>query len=357
VIWLAWRQFRTQAYVAIGVLAAIGIVFAITRPSLMHVYDTSVLTCQAHGNCASATQNFLKRDHLLRDLSLVVILVPALVGVFWGAPLVAREMENGTFRLIWTQSVTRTKWIVTRIALVGLFSVLVTGLYSLLVTWWSSPFDTINDNPYALFDLRDITPIGYAALAFALGVTAGIVIRRTVPAMAASLVAFAAIRIAFTEWVRPHFMSPLHSSGPFRLIATNGQPAVPGKGQAGDWIISEVTYNAQGAIIGQNGGIGPNGDVEFRSVSGNGTRVIFQGVGKCPNKFPVSSGSGQRNQVSNAAQEAVNKCLASFHLRDTLTYQPTSRFWTFQWYEMSIYIVLALVLTGLSVWWVRRRLA
>ena len=345
-IWLAWRQFRLQTCVAVGLLVAVAIAFALTGPHNVHVYDTVVRTCASRGDCPSVTQSFLGRDHLLRDLSLAAILIPVLVGMFWGAPLIAREMETGSFRLAWTQSVTRSRWVAVKLAVVGIACVSVAGLYSLLVTWWSS-----------IFDLRDIVPIGYAAFAFALGVSAGVMIRRTLPAMAATLVAFAGVRVAVTQWVRPRLISPLHHSGPFKLFTTNGSPAFSGKGAAGAWITSEVTYNAKGKVIGHNGGIGANGGVNFQPVGNSSAKVVLQGVGQCPNNFPnLQRGVNRSNQVSHAMSEAVNKCLASFHLRDAVTYQPVSRYWALQWYELSIFIVLALLLAGISWWWVRRRL-
>jgi ABC-type transport system involved in multi-copper enzyme maturation permease subunit len=350
-IWLAWRQFRLQALVGFGLFVAIGIAFALTGPSVLHVYDASVLVCKVHYDCVSATSSFLARDHLLRDLSLAVILVPALLGMFWGAPLVARELEDDTFRLAWTQGVTRARWMIIKLGLVGVASAVVAGLYSLLVTWWSSPFDTINDNPYSVFDLRDVVPIGYAAFAFVLGVTAGVLIRRTLPAMATTLVAFIAVRFAFTEWVRPRLMSPLRGSGPFTLTF-NGSPTAPANGNGGDLIISETTYNAKGQVIGHNGGIGSNGAANI-SPNRHG-QMVFQGVGRCPNKFP-SGGFGRSTRSTKALAEASQKCVASFHLRDVMLYQPTSRYWTFQWYELTIYIVLALLLASFSIWWVRRR--
>ncbi len=357
-IWLAWRQFRVQAYVAVGLLAVMAVALLMTGPHLAHVYDTVILHCQAHGDCESVKQSFLTRDRLLRHLTVVTLVVPALVGMFWAAPLVAREMESGTFRLAWTQSVTRSRWIATKLAVIGLASVAVTGLFSFMVTWWTSPFDAIKDFPFSNFELRDIAPMGYAAFAFALGVAAGAVIRRTLPAMAATLVAFAGVRVAFTQWVRPRFASPLHYAGRLSLFSFGGSTAIPGKGQEGDWVISETTYNARGNVIGHGGGIGPDGGVLFRPVANGSDRMVFQGLGECPNKFPVLHGGGNSShQVNNVMQEAISKCVASFHLRDTLTYQPTSRYWTFQWYEMTIYIVFALLLAGFSWWWVRRRLS
>jgi len=72
------------------------------------------------------------------------------------------------------------------------------GFLGLMLTWWASPIDTVNMNRFApgVFDQRGMVAIGYAAFAFALGVTAGVLIRRTLPAMATTLVAFVAARLA-----------------------------------------------------------------------------------------------------------------------------------------------------------------
>ena len=101
-----------------------------------------------------------------------------------------------------------------KLGVVGLVSVAVAGLLSLMVTWWSSPIDTANANRFgvAMFALRDITPMGYAAFAFALGVTAGVLMRRTLPAMASTLVIFVAARLAEATWVRPHLMPPVRTA-------------------------------------------------------------------------------------------------------------------------------------------------
>ena len=105
--------------------------------------------------------------------------------MFWGAPLVAREFETGTFRLAWTQGVTRTRWLAVKLGLGGLVSMAVAGLLSLMVTWWSSPLDRVHANRLTPWSSGCATssPIGYAAFAFALGVTAGLLFRRMLPAM------------------------------------------------------------------------------------------------------------------------------------------------------------------------------
>ena len=163
-------QFRAQAAVAFIALVIAAVVLAITGPHLLHIYDTVVATCAAHGDCSSVDSNFVKLDHGLQiALNILIIVVPGIIGLFWGAPLVAHELEARTFRLAWTQSVTRTRWVAVKIACVGLASMAVAGLLSLMLTWWASPIDRVNLNVFGTFDQRDIVPIGYAAFAFVLG--------------------------------------------------------------------------------------------------------------------------------------------------------------------------------------------
>ena len=116
---------------------------------------------------------------------------------------------------------TRTRWLALKLGVVGLASVVVAGAADLMLTWWSRPFDTVNMNPFGSFDERDIVPIGYSALAFAVGVTAGVLIRRTLPAMATTLVAFVAARLGMTA-VRPHLVAPLRAIVPDTEIAASG---------------------------------------------------------------------------------------------------------------------------------------
>ena len=117
-IWLTLRQFRAQTVVAAAALAILAVIFGVTGAHLAHLYDISgIATCQDHGNCAALTNNFLSEMRsdsvypLLYFLGFgMLIVAPGLIGIFWGAPLVTRELEAGTFRLTWNQSVTRTRW-------------------------------------------------------------------------------------------------------------------------------------------------------------------------------------------------------------------------------------------------------
>ena len=156
-MWLTWRQFRAQTFVAAAALAFFAVIFGVTGPHLAHLYDISgIATCHAHGNCSTLTSSFLNQMHsdaiypALYFLGAGILLIaPGLIGIFWGAPLVTRELEAGTFRLAWNQSVTRSRWMTVKLALVGLAAIAIAGLLSLMISWWASPIDQTGGFPQA----------------------------------------------------------------------------------------------------------------------------------------------------------------------------------------------------------------
>src|SRR5258708_10412989 len=132
-------QFRAQALLAIGGLTIAAIVLALTGPHLVYLYDTTVANCSARGDCPAATTALINDgDRVGIVLRVVVEVVPALIGFFWGAPLVARELETGTYRLAWTQ-ITRTRWIAVKLGLLGLASMAVARDRSIQITLGTLP--------------------------------------------------------------------------------------------------------------------------------------------------------------------------------------------------------------------------
>ena len=111
-----WRQFRTQAG---GPRRAGGRRgrLAVTGPHLVHLYDTTVATCRAAATARLATSAFL-RTTIPPTGPGSLLSSSRMIGIFWGAPLVARELETGTYRLVWTQGVTR-RWLAVKLALSG----------------------------------------------------------------------------------------------------------------------------------------------------------------------------------------------------------------------------------------------
>jgi ABC-type transport system involved in multi-copper enzyme maturation permease subunit len=335
---LTVRQFRTQAWVAIAALAAIAITFAVTRPSLTRMYSASgIAACQASNDCGRLAAGFIQQVRadsaypVLYAVGVVVVfLVPAIIGMFWGAPLITRELEDGTYRLAWTQSVTRTRWLAVKLGLLGLTAMAITGLFSLIITWWDSPLDQAaglgspilsNRITPLLFGGHGIVPIGYAAFAFALGAAAGALIGRTVPAIAVTIVIFVAVQLVMPNVVRPYLIPPAHttvavspgdahwvSAGNGLLIT--GSAAIPGA-----WVVSTSGHTYTGPAI--------------RIL-----RTCYNGPTSTP---------------------ACGSAFASLHAQLLVTYQPASRFWALQWYETGIFLAAALALAGFCFWWIARR--
>jgi hypothetical protein len=344
--WLSWRQFRAQSAVVGGVLVLLGILILLSGLSILHQYHS----CEALHTCSSGS--FTSTDQKLQTtLQAMLVIAPALVGIFWGAPLVARELETGSYRLGWTQSVTRRRWLAIKLAVVGLASVAVGGLLSLMVTWWFSPIDTVTANVYGTFDTRGITPIGYAFFAFALGVTLGVLWRRTLPAMATTLVAFVLVRVAVLEWIRTRLLPASHTvlslnpsnanfgasmtpSGPTFVVGT---PSIPNAMVLSSNLVAKVGHESSTTFI-HKACAGFLRSLPTPSASGGGgAKAVIQG-----------SGPG-------GMQACFDKVAAAYN--QAVVYQPSSHYWPLQGMESALFAVLAAALLGLSFWWVRHRLS
>jgi hypothetical protein len=344
VIRLAWRQYRTHAYVALAVLVITAVVAAVTGPRLAHLYDTTVAVCNPPGALrCPGLPDAVSSDfgHLGQAMAALVLIVPPLIGLFWGAPLLARELETGTFRLAWTQSVTRQRWLAARLAVPGLAAITAGGLLGLITGWWAGPHNLVGEGRFAPgnFAAQGIVPAGYVAFAFAAAVTAGLLIRRTVPAMAASLAAFAGTRYAIQRWVRPHYAAPLHLSVP--LTYNDGPLITPARGGLTITIKSPNLPNAW--IYG------------IRAVDKTGHAPTLHFL---QHACPSLLGYGHVPTVQKKIQQSggINGCIstltAKFHGR--VTYQPASRYWLFQAYETAIFAGLAALLVLFCIWWIRR---
>jgi hypothetical protein len=334
VIRFAWLRFRTQAAVAFGLLVIAAVVLAVTGPGLAHAYDTTVATCKPRGDCAAALSAFPPSgDRALNTLARYLLFgVPGLIGVFWGAPLVAREFETGTFRLSWTQGITRARWLAVKIGVVGGAGMVTAGLLSLILAWWSSPIEkvTMDRLTPAAFGAGGIAPIGYTAFAFALGVTAGMLIRRTLPAMAVTLVIFTAVQVAVPLWVRPHLIAPVQTTSALNVAS-----------------ITEVGSGAPGGA--HNGSLFVQAQPDIPGAWILSSQVITP-AGRPAASDPATGACAG----PSSTRQSCNAYLETLHLRQEVTYQPLSRYWVLQWYESAIFLALALILAGFCSWWIRR---
>ncbi|WP_141577829.1 ABC transporter permease subunit [Actinomadura sp. WMMA1423] len=337
-IWLNWRQFRVQAIAGAAVLALVAAYLLHLGMDIRDAHDAYRSRCADAAGCAQAAAQFqgAYRNTLL-FLAAGLQLVAVVIGAFWGAPLIARELELGTHRLVWNQSVTRRRWLIGRMAFVGLAAVIVTGAAALLLTWAAAPYDEVAGDRFGTieFGARNIAPVGYALLSFALGTTVGLFVRRTLPAMAVTGAVFLAVQFAVPNLVRPHLMPSERTALPMTAQAINearslgsitGAPVVGGLRVPGapDAWISETS---------------PLRTRDGRTLSGS----RFNGCLDSPPK------TGAGGTFGDAAV-----CLAALDLHVDVEYQPSARYWAFQLAETGLYLLAGALLTAVALRRVRR---
>jgi ABC-2 family transporter len=260
--------------------------------------------------CGSAADVFMQRYHSLGDfLPGLFLFLPGLLGAFVGGPVLARELETGTFRFAWTQGTDRTRWIVAKLLLVGGSLLVLATAFSLVFTWWFDPISRFQGrmNSGQAYEVEGTVFIARTLFGFALGALLGVVIRRTVPAVAATLgIWFGAVFLSVV-YLRPHIQAPLVAA----------QSALNRRDQ---WIISEWFQDRAGRHL---------SDADINALLG-----------------------GAVKQVRDVPMDEL---LRRNGITQMVKYQPDSRFWHFQTVETIGYAVVTLLLGAATVWWVRRR--
>jgi hypothetical protein len=312
--WLTWRQHRFQFLVGAALLAAFAVAIVITGVQVADQFRSAQAGCAAGHGCRHLGGLFMG-SHLVGFLVLATLGAPLLVGLFWGAPLVAAEAEAGTTQFAWMQSITRRRWLSVKVGWMLLAAAIWGGVISALVTWWASPTNAEELNQFdpGRFDIMGLVPVGYSLFAVALGVAAGALLRRVIPAMAVTLAGFAGVRVAVLLWLRPHY---LHA-----VTVSSGVTA---------------GFTPKGAYWSLATGItGPGG----QPVPQPDSVPYFDGIPQSSLPRACASLTGPSGADPT---RACTQALSPFHT--FLTYQPASRFWAFQGIETGIFVLLAAAL-------------
>jgi hypothetical protein len=325
--WVIWRQHRFALTSLVASLGTLGLALWLVGVHLHHVYGAAA-ACRPAGSsvCAGLANTFGDTDRLLADGYLLQV-VPALVGAFLGAPLLARELETGTFRYAWTQGFGRSRWTVAKLVALAAVVAVAVGAFGLLLSWYYHPYFATGAgnlsfyemSPLAggVFDLRGIALPAWTMAAFAIGCLAGVLIRRIVPAIIATLAAYTGLALATGLFLRQRYMTPLVTS---HLQLVEGPKITP---LGTNWILSQG-YAKAGRPVGQSA-------VE---------------------RLLRAAPTGNPEKGFDPTQYLLQ------HGYTVLTrYQPASRFWAFQWIEAGWLVALSLLLLAATLWLVHRRAA
>lgn len=316
--WLTWRQHRGEA-LALGLLvAAIAIILLVLGLPMHDLFPMGPTHCAVppldHDCRVGITQ--LQQDYgYAKPVLILLNLVPFTIGGFLGAPLLARELEAGTWQLAWTQAVPRMRWLAVKLTALAALTVLLTAIFSALVSWYREPLNVFGRFEIDGFDVSGVVPLAYALFAFAVAAAAGALLRRSLPALAAALAAFVAVRVTVAAGLRPHYRAPV-----------NLVEAIP----AGSGSVKVGTGNLQDGILDE--GLSDPAGKHLNSLAASILDHKARDAGLDPTTYLHDQG---------------------FHR--WVSYHPADRFWTFQFVEAGIFVGLAAILLALVTWRVRRR--
>jgi hypothetical protein len=319
--WVTWRQHRIALGGVAALLGALAVWLWIVGLHLHNAYAAATACHPASPVCADLITNFNFMNHALMG-GYVLQPVPALIGAFVGAPVLARELETGTFHYAWTQGFGPWRWALAKLVALAVAVTAAAGAISVLISWYYQPYIATGNQALslseasplapALFDLRGVAFAAWTLAAFAIGGLAGILIRRVVPAIVATLVAYTGLGLAAGTVLRQHYLTP--------LLTTNLN--VPGSA----WIMSQWwTRDGKFAF----GGRPPE------------------------NLLEQSCSSSAVGPLGKPSHGTLALCLSQHGYTRWTSYQPASRFWPFQWIEGGWLLALSVLLIAVTVWLVR----
>ncbi|HUD79891.1 MAG TPA: hypothetical protein VMR00_18760 [Streptosporangiaceae bacterium] len=319
---MTWRQHR-MALAGVAVFLGVLAVWVWRAGLGLHYAYAAAAACHPVSSfaCGDLVSRFNGMDGFLAP-GWVFQVVPALIGAFAGAAVLARELETGTFRYAWTQGFGRWRWTLAKLVPLAVVVAAAAGAFSVLLSWYYQPyFGAGNQNlglseasPLAggLFELRGVALAAWTMAAFAIGAFTGKLIRRVVPAIAATLAIYAGLGVAAGSYLRQHYLTPL-------LIKNNFPPAsaqmlsrwwTKGGQPVSQSVASQVLQGAPSQVAGKGGVPQALGSVQYLSQHG---------------------------------------------YTQWISYQPASRFWPFQWIESGWLVALSVLLIGATIRLVRRR--
>jgi hypothetical protein len=183
-----------------------------------------------------------------------------------------------------------------------------------------------------------------------LGVRAGMLVRRAIPAMAITLVVFAALQVAVPLWVRPHLLAPEQTTRPIDVASAVSMGSTgPGSSNHYLFFVPGPASMPGGVWI-----LSPPADCAPQPGESTAACQVITPTGRSAATLPATKAC----TLSTAPVTGPGSCEAyieGLHLRQVITYQPASRYWPLQWYETGIYLTLSAILAGACAWWIRRR--
>ena len=316
--WLAWRQHRAETLALGLIVAALALVLLAFGLPMHALFNDSIAGCLVPGaeqTCGDARTLFLQKYGNATGSLALLTAVPFAIGGFLGAPLIARELESSTLQLAWTQGVPRMRWLAVKLTALAAVTIILGCAFSAVVTWFRHPLDSLY-GPFAPggFDIEGLMPPAYAFFAFALATAAGLLLRRSLPALGAALVIFIVTRAAVATVFRPRYVTPQIL---VEAIPDDARGIQIGGSDRTDWVLDQGFADATGQRLSQT---------EIENL----------------------------DTAARDAGASLARYMHDHHIQRWVSYHPADRFSTFQYIEAAIFVGLAAVLLALIVWRTKR---
>ena len=219
-LWVTWRQHR-GLLVTTAVVFAVAVIGMLAEGLNLHHAYAGVAGCQpVQSSGCLQTESLSNGDwRVANGFRVAVLALPVLLAVFSGPPVIARELENITYRYAWTQGIGRVRWTAAKLAILGAALTIPAVVISVEFTWFFDPFmaqRNLTSVTAAVFFTRGLAYPAWTLTAFCMGAFAGTLLRRTLPAMAATLAAFALLAAITWLGLRPYY--PVHTFWPMQLF-------------------------------------------------------------------------------------------------------------------------------------------
>jgi hypothetical protein len=322
-VWVTWRLHRATLISVPAVLGAVALFLLIAGLKIHHDY-AALTGCHpfASSACQALNSSFNNADWTIGNtVNILLHLAPPLIGAFAGGSVLARELETGTYRYAWTQGFGRERWTIAQLVLIAVTVTAVAWAFSQVLTWFFQPFlaqEDLGVLTSTVFDMRGIAFAAWTLAAFTIGAFAGMLVRRTVPAMAVTLGAYLGLDLLTWLVLRPHY--------PLALVTS--RPGVVGSGPFSvndPWVLS--TWFT-----------GPGGKPANPSA-------LNQVLGLFPRNAPPK------------VKGTLSQALAQHGITEWWRYIPVSRFWPMQFVEAGWLLVVSAAFVAATVWLVRHRAA
>jgi hypothetical protein len=196
-LWVTWRQHRGLLISVLATFIAALILMAVAGLKIHHDYAT-LLACHPATSvaCLQLRSGFNTDWHLGNGIRVALLAAPVLLAMFAGPPVLARELENRTYRYAWTQGIGRVRWTAAKLAIIGSALTIPALAVSQLFTWLFTPFLTTQNvtilSP-AVFETRGTVYAAWTLTGFCLGAFLGMLLRHVLAAMAATLGVYLAL--------------------------------------------------------------------------------------------------------------------------------------------------------------------